>query len=994
MIDKINDYCHNFSGTLVIWGVSSYLGRVVKSFKANGIDTICLIDSDNKKWGYKYCGVECERPADAIKNYPDAYFFVAAIHNVDDILGQMEHEFNIPSARILNRSIISDNAESAIVSGYIYTDAVIYDEDIASELSKGKMALNVSINAGTKDTYEFINGADNFDAIVSNLKKYAACGNGEFIHLNYSFIPDANDYNGEIIRFVELVKELRSEMVIISYDSQYDEVSPQTYGSVCYLIGLLKNENVAFEISSILLKQKLYRLAPNRTPKAFVFTCAYNAEKTIARTIESVLNQSFVDFNYYVVNNGSTDNTGSIIMDYARTDARVYMIQVNHNDLRNHVTIARTLARSSSAKYFTRLDADDVMHEDFLKIMISYADENGCDIVACGYNKIDADTGEIITTKQSDENFVVSGNKFRDDFIKYRGYLMFAWGKLINIDYNNRTVTNDYKNKVLRHYDDTANTMMFIHQSNRFGVVGKPLIDYFINKNALTFNLTQNIYYSYMDLYLSNRYFIESRGKLSADNENFLHCIYLSIIEDIVNIVLNTDKMTSVEKNNTLCSILANHHTREVFSCSIDTKFHKLTARFEWLVSIAEKIKDNMDVLPLIDDLKQAEKIRNAETLVFEHEYKKILADISTSPYIRQLSEIRFASANRPVILYGAGKAVGIVLVVCKKCGLSVTALCDSNRTGTYENGGVSLPIISPDELVENYANSSLIVTSWKFENEIRENLKSIGFNSDNIFSFWYPQRITPEIFENDFYAGYKWAYHFYKDELSKQLVLDKIRNYLTSSPLEPNTKNAMYYEDVINLGNEEIFLDAGAYDGDTVKDFVKKVGGKYKYIYAFEPDSVPFKELSDYVEKIDNAEAINAGLGGGNSIQKFRYGGLVASGFIPLRYFATCGTKFTDTEFMTDEKEVFSIDSLINSGKMEFLPTFIKLDVEGYEAGVLAGATNLIRTHKPKLAICAYHQINDIYAIPKTILRIRNDYKFVLRQHDYGYYETILYAY
>jgi len=378
----------------------------------------------------------------------------------------------------------------------------------------------------------------------------------------------------------------------------------------------------------------------------------------------------------------------------------------------------------------------------------------------------------------------------------------------------------------------------------------------------------------------------------------------------------------------------------------------------------------------------------------FEVQYEKILAETQTSPYIRQLSEIKSVSENRPVILYGAGKAVGIVLVVCRKYGLNITALCDSNKTGIYENGGVSLPIISPKELVENYSDSSLIVTSWKFENEIRENLKSIGFSNDNIFSFWYPQRITPEIFKENYYDGYKLAYVFYEDEKSKQIVVDKIRNYLTSSPLNPNTLNEMYYEDVINLSDEEVFLDGGAYDGDSVKNFIKKVNGKYKYIYAFEPDSEPFIKLSNDLKNIDNAEAINAGLGGKNYIATFHFDGLVASGFVPLRYFATSGTKFTDTEFKTEEKDVFSVDMLIKEEKIKHIPTFIKLDVEGCETGALKGATNLIRQHKPKLAICAYHQVSDIYAIPQTIMSIRSDYKFILRQHDYGYYETVLYAY
>ena len=185
----------------------------------------------------------------------------------------------------------------------------------------------------------------------------------------------------------------------------------------------------------------------------------------------------------------------------------------------------------------------------------------------------------------------------------------------------------------------------------------------------------------------------------------------------------------------------------------------------------------------------------------FSAEFSRIVSQIRNNKYSKQLENIKGISQNRPVILYGAGKAVGIILVVCKQSGINITALCDSNKKGMYENAGIILPIISPQDLVENYIDASLIVTSWKFESEIRENLKSIGFNNSNIFSFWYPQRITLEIFKNNYYEGYKWAYEFYEDEKSKQLILDKINSYMASVPLSPNTQSDMYYEEVLNIG-------------------------------------------------------------------------------------------------------------------------------------------------------------------------------------------------
>ena len=57
-------------------------------------------------------------------------------------------------------------------------------------------------------------------------------------------------------------------------------------------------------------------------PKGIFYTYAYNAEKTIKRTIQSVLAQTHEDFLYYVVDNGSTDHTGEVIQTMAQQDQR------------------------------------------------------------------------------------------------------------------------------------------------------------------------------------------------------------------------------------------------------------------------------------------------------------------------------------------------------------------------------------------------------------------------------------------------------------------------------------------------------------------------------------------------------------------------------------------------------------------------------------------------------------------------------------------------
>lgn len=86
-----------------------------------------------------------------------------------------------------------------------------------------------------------------------------------------------------------------------------------------------------------------------------------------------------------------------------------------------------------------------------------------------------------------------------------------------------------------------------------------------------------------------------------------------------------------------------------------------------------------------------------------------------------------------------------------------------------------------------------------------------------------------------------------------------------------------------------------------------------------------------------------------------------------------------------TDERvgikvAVVPLDELLSGEKV----TFIKVDVEGMEKEVLEGARNLIAKNKPKLAVAAYHDANDVFELRKLILRIRGDYKIILRGINY----------
>lgn len=107
-----------------------------------------------------------------------------------------------------------------------------------------------------------------------------------------------------------------------------------------------------------------------------VVMCVFNAEDSIAESIESVLKQSYPDFEFIIVNDGSTDNTRTIINSY--DDKRIRLID-NIHDFIQSLNIG---IKASTGKYIARMDSTDIMHVDRLKLQYSVM-EDYPDITVC-----------------------------------------------------------------------------------------------------------------------------------------------------------------------------------------------------------------------------------------------------------------------------------------------------------------------------------------------------------------------------------------------------------------------------------------------------------------------------------------------------------------------------------------------------------------------------------------------------------------------------------
>ena len=215
--------------------------------------------------------------------------------------------------------------------------------------------------------------------------------------------------------------------------------------------------------------------------------------------------------------------------------------------------------------------------------------------------------------------------------------------------------------------------------------------------------------------------------------------------------------------------------------------------------------------------------------------------------------------------------------------------------------------------------------------------------------------------------------------ELIEQQLLERgfhIHQIDNDLRLEKYIEPRMYFDlPYLSRDKNEVFVDAGALDGDTSIGFTKWSRGVFDHIYCFEPDkqnySVCVERLAFLKERVS---VKNTGVWDKKGELSFDAGGFASSRI---------------SEKGTDRIKVMPLDKAIGEKRV----TFIKMDIEGAEKQALKGSMSIIKENKPKLAISVYHCPDDIITIPNMILDYRDDYRFYLRHYSLHAYDTVLYA-
>lgn len=365
---------------------------------------------------------------------------------------------------------------------------------------------------------------------------------------------------------------------------------------------------------------------------------------------------------------------------------------------------------------------------------------------------------------------------------------------------------------------------------------------------------------------------------------------------------------------------------------------------------------------------------------------------------LAQMQE-EIAPFRERILLYGAGSAGIAFLYDLKKQGIEPLYFVDADpaKAGRRCEG---LEIIAPDAIVQKAGEDALIIVCINTDGKrycksfaealrvgghhaVYEKLKRCGCK--NVIDYTYFRRCH-RLFTEEKYnapscsdvplmeaheADIAGVYDFLADDLSRE-VFEKILRFrlLDDSITVPTmSQEKQYFEyDFYEKRPDEVFVDCGAFNGISLRTFLKENENRLEAYYGLEPDSANFRKLEEMAASLPGSIR--------EKLHLYRKAAWSEEG--KIRFYALSGPGSFAADIGKEEAETVRIDRLLQGRRA----SYIKMNIEGSEKQALAGARETITQYRPRLAVAGYHRTDDFWKIPQMILTCREDYRLYLRSY------------
>lgn len=213
-------------------------------------------------------------------------------------------------------------------------------------------------------------------------------------------------------------------------------------------------------------------------PEISVIVPVYKVEQFLHRCVDSILLQSFYNFELILVNDGSPDNCGAMCDDYALQDNRIHVIHQENGGLsaaRN--TGIDYVLKHSSSHWLAFVDSDDWVHPDFLKVLYNTAKQTWCKMSACGFYLT---AGQPIPEEEDSQVLAMSADDYYCGNV-HEGATPAACNKLYH-----KSLFQSLRFPIGKLHEDEFTTYLTLYKAGKIGVTPAKLYAYYQNPDSIT----------------------------------------------------------------------------------------------------------------------------------------------------------------------------------------------------------------------------------------------------------------------------------------------------------------------------------------------------------------------------------------------------------------------------------------------------------------------------------------------------------------------------
>ena len=211
-------------------------------------------------------------------------------------------------------------------------------------------------------------------------------------------------------------------------------------------------------------------------PVISVIVPVYNVEQYLHRCVDSILNQTFTDFELILVDDGSPDNCGAICDEYAEKDNRITVIHQKNGGLSaaRNAGIDWSFANSDS-QWLTFIDSDDWVHPQYLEILYNAVCDNNAKVSCCAFESVKEETPfENIAVPNIE---IVDTKKF---YLENNVNFTVAWGKLYH-----KSCFSNLRYPVGKIHEDEFTTYKILFEFEDIIFIDEKIYCYFQNPNGI-----------------------------------------------------------------------------------------------------------------------------------------------------------------------------------------------------------------------------------------------------------------------------------------------------------------------------------------------------------------------------------------------------------------------------------------------------------------------------------------------------------------------------